>query len=121
MAGRSVPIVLIPKYTTYAGDGGTFYTPPIPIGAYDTLVATIFGGKVVGPGGSACTLQCQESNDLTTWTDCSGGTPTYPGPFTPVQYSFTLEKGWLRFGVHINNASALVTLSVEGHLELREK
>jgi len=117
--GRSVPVVLIPRFTTYVG-AGIFSTAPIPVAAYSRLVVAFMGGVLPGGPGTA-SFACRESNDLSTWPPCGGSTPAYPGPFSETQWTFDLTMAWLRFDVQLLGAGSALTCYLMGHFELREK
>jgi hypothetical protein len=119
MPGRSVPVVIVPRWTTFSGPGD-FFSMPLAISAYDRLVLSYMRGNLVGttPG---LLLLCQESNDLDAWTDCGGSTPSSSVPFVEDQFTFDLTKAWLRFGVSPVGASTSVTCYAMGFFELREK
>jgi hypothetical protein len=119
MAGRSVPVVLIPRWTSYIG-AGTFPTAPIPVAAYSKLVLDFMGGTLPGGVGTA-SFVCRESNDLATWSVCGGSTPTFPGPFSETQWQFDITMAWLRFDVQLVGAGAALTCYGQGYFELREK
>lgn len=119
MPGRSVPVVLLPRFTSYLGPG-TFSTTPIPVAAYDRLLLSFLAGSLLGAG-SGVTLAMSESNDGDAWSPCSGSTPALPTPFNEVQWTFNLTKAWLRFDVVLAGANAGLTCYAQGHFELRER
>lgn len=118
MAGQNVPIVLIPRYTTYVGTGD-FRTIPIPVSAYEALVLNFINGNMIGSG--TVILSCQETNDLQTWTACTGDTPAVPSPFQEIQWRFNVSKAWLRFTVSLNGNNIGFTCAAQGFFEKREK
>lgn len=122
MAGKNVPVVLVPRFTSYVSVG-VFYTIPIPVAAYDALVIDFWHGTLNGPAPSM-DLFLDESNDGTAWSPTNGPT-VIPSPFPPLagEYQFRrfLTKAWLRLGVHLVGANVAVTCWASGFLELREK
>jgi hypothetical protein len=120
MAGRSVPVVVVPRWTSYLG-AGTFRTAPIPVAAYDVLSLNFMAGHPVGttPG---VTMACKESNDMKVWTPCDGSTPALPTAFTEIQWRFALSMAWVCFEITLIQSGNVVGLTcyAEGHLELRE-
>jgi hypothetical protein len=117
MSGRNVPVVLLPRYTTYIG-GGSYPTLPIPSSAYGGLSATFWMGNGVGPPG--VTLAWMESNDLETWTVCAGGL-TSPTPNAVLPSIVTLTKAWFRLVVILANPNDGATMWCEGFFQLREQ
>lgn len=122
MAGRSVPIVLIPRFTSYVGVG-FFYTIPIPVAAYEALVLDFWHGTMNGPT-PAMYLYVEESNDGSAWT-AAAAFPFIPSPYfaaaSEEQFRLFLTKAWLRVGVELTGAGTAVTCWGSGYLELREK
>lgn len=119
MAGKNVPIVLIPRYTSYVG-GGTYSTLPIPVSAYDSLVVSIW--RSIGTGVSpTLNVVWQESNDLDDWDPCAGGISLVP-PVLEVQSTVQLTKAWFRLVLLLGpTTNAAMTVWSQGFLILREK
>ena len=118
MAGRNVPVVLIPRYTSYIG-GGPYDTLPIPVSAYESLVLSFWMNSGVGTA-PTLGIALLESNDLNDWDPC-GGTPVTPVPGSEVQMTITLTRAWFRFHVLLNPADAGFTAWAQGFFQLREK
>jgi len=118
MAGLNVPIVLIPRFTSYVG-GGIYDTLPIPISAYESLVLSFWMNTGVGTA-PTLSVSLLESNDLDRWEPCVG-TPVTPVPGSEVQMTVTLSKAWFRFLVSLSPADAGFTVWAQGFLQLREK
>jgi hypothetical protein len=119
MAGRYVPFVLVPRYTTYAG-ATSFITAAIPVSAYSGLHFDFWHGPVIGTFGSII-LALQESNDGSSWGDCTGSVPGIAPAEGQVPVSVTITKAWLRLVVAVAGTDMAVTCWAEGFLELREK
>lgn len=122
MSGKNVPVVLVPRFTSYVSVG-FFYTIPIPVAAYDALVLDFWHGTLNGPT-PAMYLYLDESNDGTFWTPTVGPT-VIPSPFNPLAGEYQirrfLTKGWFRLGVELTGLNVAVTCWASGFLELREK
>lgn len=67
MAGaRTASVVLIPRYTTFAGDT-TFHTLPIDVVEYDGAELTAWRGGM--PSGCTCEVSVEGSVDGEEWTE----------------------------------------------------
>jgi len=119
MAGRNVPIVLIPRFTTYAG-ATSFITAAIPVSPYSALNFDFWHGPVIGTFGSII-LALQESNDGSRWDDCTGSVPGIAPAEGEVPVSVTITKAWLRLVVALAGTDMAVTCWAEGFFERREK
>ena len=69
MAGELVPLVLIPRYTTYAG-AETFTTIGMEVTDYEKALVNVWRGPLAG--GGAVVFTFEESTDGTTWSTCTG-------------------------------------------------
>lgn len=121
MSGRNVPVVLIPRYTSYVG-GGIYSTLPIPVSAYEGLVLSVWRGNMIGnpvPPPSML-ISMHESNDLETWSLCGGTYPT-PGADSEIQCNITFSKAWFRMSTILNTASSGGTMWAQGFFIMREK
>jgi hypothetical protein len=120
MAGKHVPVVFLPRFTTLVGGPQNFYTAPMPISSYEGVTATFWQGPFVG-GPAACLLQYEESNDMETWFQCPGSPFPLPGVVGEVTVSSTLTRAWFRLGIVQPVPATGFTCWVEGFFELREK
>jgi hypothetical protein len=121
MAGLFVPLVLIPRYSTYCGANGTsFTTIGMDVSDYEKAVVSFWrsGGITL----TGVTIAFEESMDQLNWTACGGGPFTDPGAVTEGQFLPLLSKRWFRINVTINAAgpSASVTCWCIGFLMQRE-
>jgi hypothetical protein len=119
MPGKSVPVVLVPRFTTYLG-AGEYRTMPVPVAAYDRLILNFLCGPLIGAGSTGGCV-CEESNDAQLWTGCSGSTPVLPASFVEVQWTFDLTKAWMRFAVNLTGTAPGITCYAQGFFELRER
>jgi hypothetical protein len=126
--GELVPLVLLPRYTTYAGlpTTGTPATAPLyfstiamDVTEYQNAIVNIWRGKLVGTTpGVAFTLE--ESTDQVNWTTCSGTTAAFdPGENAETQYTAILNKRWFRIIVLLGSTTTVVTCWAVGFLEQR--
>ena len=116
MAGELVPLVLIPRYTTLAGDS-TFTTVAIDVTAFEKAIANTWRGKASAAGFS---IKFEESTDQESWTTCTNGTGGDPGSETEAQYTPTLTKRWFRASVTLTGTDPVITCWCLGFLELRQ-
>ncbi len=120
MAGKQVPIVFIPRWSSLVGPG-VFYYPPIPIAAYSGLVASIVFGNMLGTGPPSVLVDFQESTDLESWAACSAGTVPIPTAFVETPYSTDLTRAWLRVRVTSAGTNVAFSWCLAGSLILRER
>ena len=132
MAGELVPLVLLPRYTTYAGvptlPSGTtltyFSTIAMDVTQYETAIVNFWRGKIIGTAGTpAFSVAFEESTDQVSWTDCDGSpdgsTIAYPDENVEIQYTLTLKKRWFRVIVQLGNSNNVVSCWAVGFLEER--
>jgi hypothetical protein len=117
MAGELVPLVLLPRYTTFSG-ATTFTTIGMEVTDYEKGIVNVWRGPLAG--GGTFQVSFEESTDGSNWTACTGGGAADPGANTEAQYSPTLTKRWFRIKVVITGADPHVSCWALGHLMLRE-
>lgn len=117
MAGELVPLVLIPRYTTYAGVE-TFTTIGMEVTDYEKALVNVWRGPLAGGGAFVVTFE--ESTDGTKWTTCTGATPGDPGEDTETQYTPSLNKRWFRVKIELTGTDPVVTAWGLGFLQMRE-
>jgi hypothetical protein len=125
MAGRQVPVVMFPRYSTLVG-ATTFTTIAMDVTDYQGAVLGVWRGEI--PTDSAFKLTCQESTDQLVWSNCSGTSVVDydPGQEVEGQSAPTLKKRWFRVQVVLvsnapSNPFPQVSLWVVGFLEEREQ
>ena len=119
MAGELVPLVLLPRYTTYAG-ADTFTSIGMDVTPYSKAIVNVWRGNLIGTSGTVG-VTLQESTDQTNWTTCTGTSPDFdPGADTEDQYEATLNKRWFRIKVTTTGTNVAVTCRAIGFLEMRE-
>ena len=118
MSGELVPLVLIPRYTTYMGVL-TFTTIAMDVTDYQSAIVNVWRGILNGGGSFA--ISFEESTDQNSWTDCTGGAAADPGSDTEAQYTPTITKRWFRAKVALTGTEpVVVTAWAVGFLELRQ-
>lgn len=96
----TVPLVLLPRYTTFAG-ASTFTTSPVRIEGYDESQMFVWRGRIVSAGTFSFVLQ--ESMDQQRWTDLIAGDP---GSEQEATYTSALTRLWLRAKVVLGSDPA---------------
>ena len=104
MAGKRLPIVFAPRYTTYAGSGD-FPSVGIDVSPFDTIVLNVWRGVIVG--GGSFNFKLQRSTDQTEWTTCAGW-PFAPGEGAESQLETSINDRYLRL-VAVQDSMAQVT------------
>jgi len=121
MPGELVPLVLLPRFSTYAG-ADDFHTVAMDVTEYSSAIVNVWRGKHVSATSPTFGVTFQESTDQINWTTCSGTTANSdPGQDTEVQYTATLTKRWFRIKVTIGGTSPapVCTCWAVGFLEQR--
>lgn len=109
MRGAIVPVVMLPRFTSYVG-AGSYTTPPLAVEAYAKGVLTFWRGKLVGGAATDPFLAYLEvSHDASVWV------PTLF--FSTVNTSDTLPtpfpRRWFRVRVELlGDANGVVGLSM---------
>lgn len=124
MAGNLVPLVMVPRYTAYAG-ATEFTTIGMDVTAYERSILNVWMAPLVGETTPAPTLAIafEESTDQVVWSACDtspspSGTP--PAANTEIQYVSTLKKRWFRVKITLGGGNPVATCWVVGFLEERE-
>ena len=120
MAGELTPLVVLPRYTTYAG-ASIFVTIAMDVTEYQTAIVNLWRGRLIGTDTPTITFTCQESSDQVNWTDCAGtNVNDDPGQETELQASATLAKRWFRLRIVLTGTNPIATCWAVGFLEQRE-
>ena len=118
MAGELVPLVLVPRYSTYVG-AHTFTTIGMEVTDYSKAIVNVWRGAVIGTSGTF-QVSFEESTDQSNWTVCTSGGGGDPGSDTEAQYSPEISKRWFRIKIVVGGTDPAVTCWAIGFLELRE-
>jgi hypothetical protein len=115
MLESTVPVVLLGRFSTFAG-GGTFTTLPVNVVACETAMIHVWRGRI-GPT-STFAFALEESNDGTVWTVLTSGDP---GTETEVLMTATLTKAYVRAAVTLTDPTEVpvATCYAVGELLLR--
>ena len=119
MAGELIPLVLLPRYTTYAG-ASSFVTIAMDVTDYESAIVNVWRGLLIGTS-PTFGITFQESTDQVTWSTCSGTSAgSDPGAETEAQYTATLKKRWFRVKVDLGGTDPIATCWAVGFLEERQ-
>lgn len=121
MAGELVPLVMIPRYTTYAGNATDFTTVGMDVTEYDSGIINFWRGFFVFTAGTPTfKVNCEESTDQNTWTTCAGTTAdTAVLENVEKQFVPTLSKRWFRVRVTVAGTNPVVSCWAVGYLVQR--
>jgi hypothetical protein len=99
MAGQAVPLVLIPRYTSYVG-ANTFTTVPLAVSDYEQAHVTFWRGRC--PGSFAAVFET--SHDALVWTNALG-TTTITAVDTSDRWDIPLDRRWFRIRIALGTTS----------------
>ncbi len=120
MAGELVPLILMPRYSTFAG-AGDYTTIAMDVTEYENAIVNIWRGKLLGTG-TLFQMSFEESTDQFGWTSCTvtGGThPVDPGESQETQRTAALKKRWFRTKLTLVGSNVVVSCWAVGSLEQR--
>ena len=92
----TIPVVLLGRYTTIAGQGD-FTSVPINVVGYSKIELTVWRGEFADAG-YGYRLALEESMDQDTWDELAVITPTSAGE---TQINVELSRSWLRVLVNL--------------------
>lgn len=118
MAGELVPLVLLPRYSTYVG-AHSFTTIGMEASNYSKAIVGVWRGNMTGTAPTFA-VSFEESTDQNTWTTCTGGGSADPGADTEAQYQPTISKRWFRIKVQLGGTNPAASCWAIGFLEMRE-
>lgn len=117
MAGMQVPLVLIPRYSTYSG-AVAFSTIGMDVTDYEKATGSFWRAPFAV--GVAITILFEESMDQLYWSVCAGGPFTDPGASVEGQFVPIITKRWFRITITLAGANPVATCWCIGFLEQRE-
>ena len=125
MSGLYVPLVMIPRFTTYVGAGASPYVSvPLDVSEYESANLTVWRGPLIGEAGATLALKFQDSDDADVWSNAS--TPITTADASSVVV-LTLRRRWLRASLELaadvsdpQHAVALTCWAI-GNLVRRER
>lgn len=108
LEGELIPLVMIPRYTTYTG-ADTFVTAPLEVSAYDTAILSFWTSDLAGDD-TTCEAALEESHDAYSWDQI--GSPL-AGDHPAVVNTRDLTKRWMRMRITLTagNTDAFVAIS----------
>jgi len=115
--GEQVPLVLLPRWTTFAG-ANTFVTVGLEVTDFDKAVVNVY----VQPGAGTTptfTVSFEESTDQDNWSACSGGTATAVTPSIETQFTPTITRRWFRIKVTLGGTNPVMSCWAIGFLQMR--
>ena len=117
LQGPLIPIVLIPRFTSYFNTAGSrdFPSVALDVSAYVGGDVVIWCGPLLGTSSPTITVTAQDSEDGQNWSNlATGGAGS-----TSAVMSLTLTRRWLRVLVTITGTNAAITCWCAGSLEQR--
>ena len=117
MSGQRVPLVMVPRYTSYVGPN-EFTTVPLDVSEYAKAVLTLWRGELVGDDGSTISAVFETSQDAKEWSPAHVAIESAPGSDI---LDFELEDRWLRFRIVLVTPGHEVGITcwAAGSLEMR--
>lgn len=123
MAGKLVPLVMLPRYSSFVGlPSVNFTTIPVEVSSYQKATLTVWRGPM--RSNWLFRVTCQESSDQQAWTTCSGTNANQfdPGANTEGVATPGFTKRWFRLSIELGSVADMqVTCWAVGHLETRER
>ena len=128
MAGELVPLVMLPRYTTYAGkitspSTDYFTTIAMDVTQYESAILNVWRGKIVAATTNSFTVWFEESTDQVTYSACAGSNPSGDAVTenAETQFTLTLKKRWFRMKVLLGAADNVASCWAVGFLEERQR
>lgn len=118
MAGSQIPLILIPRFTTFAGPE-IYRGLPLDVTAFSRLTLTIWSG--FQPGTSpVVTMWLQGSFDRQKWDDITSP-PWAVAPGAEIDVANDLTAPWVRYVLSVAGAGSMLTCWAQGFAILRER
>lgn len=110
MIGALVPVVMLPRFTSYVG-AGTFTTVPMSVEALDNAMLTFWRGPLIGGAASnPFGANFEESHDAVTWSEAA---PPVTTANAIGGYAVPFRKRWFRIRVVLAaDANGVVGISL---------
>jgi hypothetical protein len=122
MRGALVPLVLIPRFTSYIGEG-TFVTNAMDVSAYASMAVEFWRGPLLGSAPASFSATFEGSTDGVEWFNITPGGGAITGAGTTALYTLDpLTYRFLRISVVLvasDSDEAAITCWAAGNFELR--
>jgi len=118
MAGKRLPLILIPRFSTYAG-AGDYATLGMSVTPFEEAVVNVWRGPLLGTG-AFINVTFEESADQDEWTQCVGGETFAPNEGVETQKTCTLGKEWFRIRVTLAGVGVVCMSYATGFLIRRQ-
>lgn len=121
MVGELVPLVLIPRFTSYFGTT-EYATVPLDLSAFAGGGVTLWRGKMIGSG-TGFAMYTENSHDCVKWFGypLAAGVPVpwQPGADSSMDVGLDLSRRWFRVRIVLTGTGPAVTCWCAGMLEYR--
>lgn len=122
MAGELTPVVMVPRYSTYAAGSSPqeFTTIAMDVTSYENAILNVWRSALVGTTPTFL-IFFEESTDQVSWFPCSGPSSggEDPGDDTEEQYTAALKRRWFRIRIKLTGTGVVATCWCVGFLEER--
>ena len=118
MTGKRIPLVLIPRYTSFIGSG-RFVTAAVEVSSADSAEVYVWRSRVIGAT-PTISVEFEESTNQESWTTCTGGTAFDPGERTETSKSVALSRRYLRVVVTLGGTDPAASCFAYGYLNGRQ-
>ncbi len=120
MSGRQVPIVIVPRFTTFVNNTPPYITLPLDVRAYSGANLVAWRGTLNGTS-PVFDIHFYESMDREDWTQCTGDEGGEIAATTETLFSINFTKKWFNVAINCTGTNASVTCWTQGFLIRREK
>lgn len=117
MIGELVPLVLIPRYTSFVG-ANEFTTTPFDAADFSTGSVRLWRGALLGTDSPTFLAFFETSNDKVVWTP-QNPSGDDPGANSAMPITLALGRRWLRVRVVLTGTNPAVTCMCAGTLTRR--
>jgi len=121
MAGLYVPLVMIPRFTSYVG-AGTYTSVAMDVSEFAHFILTVWRGPLVSGTSPTFTMVFEESDDADVWSAFSGISTINTANANSVVES-DLTRRWMRVKVTLAQSTSTIAITcwAIGNLERRER
>src|SRR5262245_55192177 len=112
MAGELVPVVMMPRYTTFASASTDqdFTTIAMDVTQYQSAILNVWRTALIGSSPDF-KVYFEESTDQVAWSTCSGtsGSGETLSNATEAQFVATLKRRWFRIRVRLSGTNVVAS------------